>query len=112
MLLMKVSRSYHPVSRAAGRLLGSRIREARAGRGWTQRELAERVGATPATIAKVERGELTVGVGVVFDTAVLVGVALFFDDRPRLAAEADRAGEMLSLLPRRVRSDREVDDAF
>jgi transcriptional regulator with XRE-family HTH domain len=109
---VKITRSYHPVSRAAGRLLGAHIREARTGRGWTQRELAERVGTTPATIGKVERGDLTVGVGLVFDAAVLVGVPLFVEDRPRLAAEADRAGEVLSLLPRRVRSDREVDDAF
>jgi len=109
---VKVTRSYHPVSRAAGRLLGAHIREARAARGWTQRELAERVGTTPATISKVERGDLTVGVGLVFDAAVLVGVPLFVEDRSRLAAEADRTGEVVSLLPRRVRSDREVDDAF
>jgi len=109
---MKLSRSYHPVSRAAGRLLGARIREARTARGWTQRELAERVGTTPATISKVERGDLTVGVGLAFDAAVLVGVPLFVEDRPRLAAEADRAGDILALLPRRVRSDRQVDDAF
>lgn len=100
------------MSRAAGRLLGARIREARIARGWTQRELAERVGTTSATIGKVERGDLTVGVGLVFDAAVLVGVPLFVEDRARLAAEADRAGELLSLLPRRVRSDRDVDDAF
>ncbi len=109
---MKITRSHHPLSRAAGRLLGTRIREARTARGWTQRELAERVGTTPATIGKVERGDLTVGVGLAFDAAVLVGVPLFVEDRSRLAAEADRAGEVLALLPRRVRSDRQVDDAF
>ena len=109
---MKVSRSYHPVSRAAGGLRGAQIREARVARGWTQRELAERVGATPGTIGKVERGDLTVGVGVVFDAAVIVGVPLFVEDRPRLTAEIDRAREVLALLPRRVRSDRQVDDAF
>jgi transcriptional regulator with XRE-family HTH domain len=109
---MKVTRAFHPVSREAARLLGARIREARSARRWTQRELAERVGTTPATISKVERGDLTVGVGLVFDAAVLVGVPLFVEDRPRLAAEADRAAEVLSLLPRRVRADRDVDDAF
>jgi transcriptional regulator with XRE-family HTH domain len=109
---VKITRSYHPVSRAAGQLLGAHIREARTARRWTQRELAERVGTTPVTIGKVERGDLTVGVGLVFDAAVLVGVPLFVEDRPRLAAEAERASAVLSLLPRRVRSDREVDDAF
>ncbi len=81
-------------------------------RGWTLRELADRVGATSGTLAKVERGDLTVGLGVAFDTAVLVGVPLFVEDRPRLKLEVDREVERLALLPQRVRPDREIDDAF
>lgn len=109
---MKVTRTFHPVSVEAGGLLGAQVRAARVRRGWTLRELAERVGATPGTIGKVERGDLTVGLGVAFDAAVLVGVPLFFEDRPRLAREAEREVERLALLPQRVRPDREVDDAF
>jgi putative transcriptional regulator len=39
--------------------LVSRLREARAGRGWTQAELAERVGVTRKTINTVENGVFT-----------------------------------------------------
>lgn len=109
---MKVTRTFHPVSAEAGRLLGAQIRVARVQRGWTQRELAERVGATPGTIGRVERGDLAVGLGVAFDAAVLAGVPLFVEDRPRLALETEREVERLTLLPQRVRTNREVDDAF
>ena len=109
---MKVTRAFHPVSAEAAKVLGAQVRSARVQRGWTLRELADRVGATPSTVGKVERGDLTVGLGVAFDAAVLVGVPLFFEDRPRLALEADRGVERLALLPRRVRPNREVDDDF
>jgi putative transcriptional regulator len=36
--------------------LTNRLREARAGRGWTQADLAERVGVTRKTINTVENG--------------------------------------------------------
>ena len=39
--------------------LVSRLREARAGRGWTQAELAERVGVTRKTVNTVENGVFT-----------------------------------------------------
>ncbi|WP_040600297.1 helix-turn-helix domain-containing protein [Patulibacter medicamentivorans] len=109
---MRVTRSYHPISQEAGRLLGAQVHAARVARGWTLQELAERVGATPHTVRKVEHGDLTVGLGVALDAAVLVGVPLFVEERARLASEVGRAEERLTLLPRRVRSDRDVDDDF
>ena len=39
--------------------LANRLREARAERGWTQAELAERVGVTRKTINTVENGVFT-----------------------------------------------------
>jgi hypothetical protein len=54
-------------------------------------------------LGKVERGELTVSVGVAFEVAALVGVPLFNEDRSGLSTDLDRARDRLALLPRRVR---------
>jgi transcriptional regulator with XRE-family HTH domain len=109
---MKVSRTFHPAARDAAALLGAQVRAARTARGWTQRDLAERVGTTPFTIGKVERGDPTVGLGVAFDAAVITGVPLFVEDRPRLTHEAARAQQTLALLPQRVRPHQDIDDDF
>lgn len=109
---MKVARTFHPASQDAAALLGAEVRAARTARGWTQRDLAERVGTTPFTIGKVERGDPTVGLGVAFDAAVITGVPLFVEDRARLAHEAARARQTLTLLPQRVRTHQDVDDDF
>jgi transcriptional regulator with XRE-family HTH domain len=81
-------------------------------RGWTVNDLAERTGVTDKTVRKVERGDLSVAIGTVFDCAVLVGVPLYYEDERRLAAEADRARP--ALIGRRVRraAEPEVDLDF
>jgi DNA-binding XRE family transcriptional regulator len=76
-------------------------------------ELAGRAGITTFTLSKVERGDLTVGLGVAFEVATLVGVPLFHEDRSRLTTDIDRAGDRIALLPERVRARREdVKDDF
>ena len=77
-------------------------------------ELADRAGITKFTLGKVERGDLTVGLGVAFEVAALVGVPLFHEDRPQLSADLDRARDRIALLPQRVRARREeaVKDGF
>ena len=94
----------------AAQLLGSEIKQARIERRWTARELAERAGITPSTLSKVERGDPTVMLGTAFDVANLVGVALFDEDKPRLAAEAARSIDRAALIRQRVRSRREEND--
>lgn len=97
----------------AAELLGAEIKQARIGRRWTARELAERAGITPATLSKVERGDPTVTLGTAFDVANLVGVPLFYEDKSRLAEAAARSRERAALIPQRVRSRREdADDDF
>lgn len=109
---MKGPRTYSPLTVEAGRLLGNRIRLARKKRGWTVEQLAERVGVAHVTISKVERGDLTVAVGTMFEAAAVVGVALF-DPDPRIRSlEVDRVAGRLSLLPRLVRPAVAVDDDF
>ena len=76
-------------------------------------ELADRAGITTFTLSKVEHGDLTVGLGVAFETAALVGVPLFHADRSRLQIENELAGNHLALLPERVRARKEdVKDDF
>ncbi len=110
---MKRTRTYSPYAVQAARLLGTRISLARRERRWSMQELANRAGITTFTLSKVERGDLTVGLGVAFEVAALVGVPLFHEDRSRLSADIDRARDRIALLPERVRARREdVKDDF
>jgi transcriptional regulator with XRE-family HTH domain len=101
---MKRARSYSPYTVEAARLLGAQIRLARRERRWSQRELADRAGITPETLSKVERGDVSVGLGTAFEMATLVGVPLFHEDRSRLTIDLDRTRDRAALLPQRVRT--------
>lgn len=105
-------RAYSPIATEAARLLGARVRIARRERGWTVQELADRVGVTHPTIAKVERGDPSVRLGVAFEAATLVGVPLFHEDPARVRLEAGRVEDRLAVLPQVVRKPADVDDDF
>lgn len=105
-------RTYSPIAAEAARLLGARVRLARRERGWTLQELADRVGVTHPTIAKVERGDPSVRLGVAFEAATLVGVPLFHSERERVRLEAGRVEDRLAVLPQLVRRPADVDDDF
>ena len=109
---MKRVRTYSPVAVEAARLLGARVRLARRERRWTLQELADRVGVTHVTMRKVERGDLSVGLGVAFEAAAVVGVALFHEEGSRRSLEAGRVDDRLAVLPQLVRRPAEVDDDF
>lgn len=109
---MTGTRTFSPLTREAAELLGARVRLARRERRWTLQELADRVGVTAVTMRKVERGDPSVGLGVAFESAVVVGVPLFDQDRSRLALEAAQVGDRLAVLPKLVRKPTEVDDDF
>lgn len=95
-------------------MLGAQIKLARRERRWSQDELAARVGVTARTIYKIERGEMSVGLGSAFEAAALLGVPLFYADRARLRADLDRVQARSALLPRPTgpRSDDRVSDDF
>ena len=109
---MKRTRTYSPLAVEAARLLGARVELARRERRWTLQELADRVGVSYATMRKVERGDLTVALGVALEAAAVLGVPLFDEDRSRRRLEAARVDDRLALLPRRVNTSVEVDDDF
>ncbi len=103
---MRVARAYSPYSLAAAKLLGAEIGLRRRERRWTAQELADRLGITRVTLSKVERGDPSVGLGIAFEAAALVGVPLFHDDPASIDADLARAEEKLALLPERVRTPR------
>ncbi|HVD24860.1 MAG TPA: helix-turn-helix transcriptional regulator [Gaiellaceae bacterium] len=96
--------------------LGGRIRQARAARGWKQRELASEVEVEPITVSRWERGATTPDLDVLRLVAEATGKPLsyFVSDEPeprragsdaatrkleraaeRLAAQADRIERLL-----------------
>lgn len=107
-----MERTYSPLTRDAARLLGKRIRVARKKRNWTLDELAERIGVTRPTAGKVEKGDLSVGIGTYFEAAVLTEVPLFSPD-PALRRMVERESDLeLALLPDRVRTVTGDSDPF
>lgn len=106
------TRTYSPVTVEAAQLLGARVRLARRERRWTIEELAERVGVTRVTMRKVERGNLTVGLGIAFEAAAVLGVPLFHADASRRRLEIGRVDDRLAVLPQVVREPAAVDDDF
>lgn len=109
---MRRTRTYSPATLDAVATLGAQIATARRQRRMTVAELCERAGITANTVRAIEQGAPTVGIGVMFEVAVLLGVPLFADTPTELTAIRDRVHERLALLPRRVRAVGEVDDDF
>jgi transcriptional regulator with XRE-family HTH domain len=110
---MPRKQSYSPLTVEAARLLGQQVRSARLERGRTIDDLAERVGVSHVTIRKIERGDVTVGLGVALEAAVLSGVPLFHEDIDRRRAESRGLADRLALLPERARRrEVTVDDDF
>ncbi len=101
----------HTTTQALAILAGA-IKAARLRRRWTVRELAERVGVSPPTIVKIERGDAGVAIGTMFEAAKLVGVPLFDVDEPTVVRYRAHQRAELALLPSAARPRREVDDDF
>lgn len=103
--------AYSPTTREAVRLLGLQIAVARRERRMGVAELARRAGTSEPTVRKVERGDTQVSIGIAFELATVLGVALFDPAPDARASEERRLADRLTLLPRRVRTPR-IDDDF
>ncbi|MDP9092143.1 MAG: helix-turn-helix domain-containing protein [Actinomycetota bacterium] len=84
-------------------VLANQIKAARAARGWTQVDLAARVGITQKTMYAIESGSPSVSIGSVFNAAFTVGVNLFGLEGADLARARRQGEDTLALLPERVR---------
>lgn len=112
--VMTKDRTYSSYTREAAVLLGRQVRLGRKQRKWTEHELAERAGISRATLQKIEKGDLSVAIGLAFEVAALVGVCLFDTQHATLTGHIARTEDQLALLPSAVRKPRRhaVDDDF
>lgn len=54
-------------------------------------------------MAKIESGDLTVGLGPAFEAMAVLGLSLFHAEPERRAVEAARVADRLAVLPERTR---------
>ena len=101
-------RTYSAYSADAMHLLGATIRAERKTRKMSEIELAERAGVARSVIQRVEQGDMTCGVGIVFEVAHIVGIPLFDAEPSRLANEIKQVEDKLTLLPKTIRKKTKV----
>ena len=89
-------------------LLGKQIKLGRKQRKWSEKNLAERAGISRATLRKIENGEMSCTIGLVFEIATLVGVNLFEQDKLPLSQHIEQTRDKIALLPKRIRAKKEV----
>lgn len=108
---MSKQRTFSKAAHGATTLIGKQIKLARKKRKMSESVLAERAGISRATLQKIEAGEMTSSIGIVFELATIVGVSLF-GDAQQLATGLDLTQSKIALMPKRVRQQTRVDDEF
>jgi transcriptional regulator with XRE-family HTH domain len=109
----KNKRVYSHYCQDAATLLGQLIASARKEKKLTTTELAERAGISRGTLFKIEHGNLTCEIGIVFEVAAIAGISLFEMSTSGMSLEVNRMQSKLNLLPKRVHKTRgEFDDNF
>ncbi|WP_347986670.1 helix-turn-helix transcriptional regulator [Methylomonas sp. AM2-LC] len=110
---MSKIRTYSKYAQDAATLLGKQIKLGRKQRNWSEQNLAERAGISRATLQKIENGDMSCAMGLVFEVAVLVGVKLFEPDKLPLSKHIEQTSDKIALLPKRIlEKNIEVDDDF
>lgn len=113
MALRKKERTYSRYSTDAVILLGKLIQLARKERKISESDLADRAGIVRSTLQKIEKGELTCEIGLVFEVATIVRIKLFDADSRFMTMQIERADDKIALLPKAVRKPRKsVHDDF
>ena len=106
-------RSYSKYTKEAVFLLGQQIKLGRKKRHWSEQNLADRAGLSRATLQKIEAGEMSPSIGLVFEVASLVGVTLFEQDNQNIATSIELTQSKIALLPKRIKTrTKAVDDDF
>jgi transcriptional regulator with XRE-family HTH domain len=110
---MTKHRTYSKYTQEAVTLLGEQIKLGRKQRQWTEQNLADRAGISRATLQKIESGEMSCAIGLVFEVATLVGVNLFEQDKLPLTKHIAQTRDKIALLPKRIQvKTKAVDDEF
>jgi len=111
---MTKARVYSQYCIEAAAVLGKQIRLGRKQKKWTESELAERANISRATLNKIEKGDLSCKIGLVFELAALVGVELFESNQSSLRMQLDRINDKIALLPKAIHSSgrKVIDDDF
>lgn len=110
---MAKQRVYSKYAQEAAILLGKHIKLGRKQRKWSERELADRAGISRATLQKIESGDMSCAIGLVFEVATLVGVNLFEQDKSPLSKHIEQVNDKIALLPQRIQTKTKVvDDDF
>lgn len=110
---MKQIRTYARYNIEVVNLLGKQIKLGRKRRKWTEMELAQRAGISLSTLKRLEKGDMTCAVGIVFEVAMLVGVKLYNSDDLVFGTFKELIEDKITLLPKTIRhSSKEIDDDF
>ena len=97
----------------AVKLLAAHIRSTRKQRGLTERDLADRIGASRDFVHRMERGDPACAIGSVFEAARVLNIQLFNMEPSRLSGAVRDLEDRLTLLPKSVRKKtRVIDDEF
>ncbi|WP_065754395.1 helix-turn-helix transcriptional regulator [Bradyrhizobium paxllaeri] len=111
--MSKIQRPISPYAADAVVLLGQLIRKARIERKLKAVDVTDRVGISRGLLRRIETGDPGCTIGVAFEVAALVGVRLFDTDQAALTKAVETNRELMTLLPKSVRSSRvEVADDF
>lgn len=87
------------VTKSTVSYLGNLIKLARRERGFSQEELAERMGTSRSTIQRIENGNTQVAIGIVFEACFIVGIPLLGCDEKYINNLARMLSYMNKLIP-------------
>ncbi len=105
---MAKQRTYSKYALEAATLMGEQIKLGRKQRQWSEKNLADRAGISRATLQKIENGEMSCAIGLVFELATLVGIKLFKSDNLPLVKHIEHTRDKIALLPRRIKTKKKV----
>ena len=105
---MSKQRIFSQYALEAAALMGEQIKLGRKQRKWSEKNLADRAGISRATLQKIENGEMSCAVGLVFEVATLVGVKLFQPDSLPLSKHIEHTRDKIALLPQRIKSTKKA----
>ncbi|MEO0348403.1 MAG: helix-turn-helix transcriptional regulator [Pseudomonadota bacterium] len=111
--MKKSNRVYSRYTFEVLKLLSGQIKTKRIKANITTKELAERAGISRDLLYRIENGEPSCSIGVVFEVCSLLAIELFNDDIDILKDTNHNIQEILTLMPKRITKQKlELDDDF